>query len=139
VEENYMAVSIETKDGETYDGILGRDTRTSVVVRNAAGDTEIKTANIKSRRMTGRSLMPEGFEALGAETLRDIIGYICASDSKYRVIDLKSAFTADTRKGLFITPANTQDTLEFKKFGVLKAGDVPFDVVNPTRTRNGNN
>ena len=139
VEENYMAVSIETKDGETYDGILGRDTRASVVVRNAIGDTEIKTADIKSRRMTGRSLMPEGFEALGAETLRDILAYMTAGDSKYRIIDLKNAFTADTRKGLFLMPENTQDTLEFKKFGVIKADDVPFDVVNPTRTRNGNN
>jgi len=139
VEENYMTVSIETKDGETYDGILGRDTRASVVVRNAAGDTEIKTADIKSRRMTGRSLMPEGFEALGPETLRDIIGYICASDSKYRVIDLKNAFTADTRKGLFITADNPQDSLEFRKFGVLKVDDVPFDVVHPTRTKTGNN
>jgi putative membrane-bound dehydrogenase-like protein len=139
VEENYMSVSIETKDGESYDGILGRDTRASVLVRNANGDTEIKTADIKSRRMTGRSLMPEGFEALGAETLRDMLGYMIGGDSKYRVIDMKSAFTADTRKGLFQREENPQDTLEFKKFGVLKVGDVPFDVVNPTRSRTGNN
>jgi putative heme-binding domain-containing protein len=139
VEENYMSVSIETKDGETYDGILGRDTRTTVVVRNAAGDTEIKTADIKSRRNTGRSLMPEGFEALGAETLRDILAYLAAGDSRFRVINMSDAFNADSRKGLFLTPENTQDTLEFKKFGVLKAGDVPFDVVSPARARTGRN
>lgn len=139
VEENYMAVSIETRDGETYDGILGRDTRASVVIRNAAGDTEIKTSDIKSRRVTGRSLMPEGFEALGPEILRDVIGYICASDSKYRVIDMKSAFTADARKGLFLTPENTQDTLEFRKFGMMKVDDVPFDIVSPVRTKSANN
>jgi putative heme-binding domain-containing protein len=139
VEENYMAVSIETKSGDSYDGILARDTRSSVLIRNASGDTEIRTADIKSRRLTGRSLMPEGFEALGAETLRDIIAYMAGGDSKYRVIDLKSVFTADTRKGLFQTAENTQDTLEFRKFGMLKVDDVPFDVVNPTRTRAGNN
>ncbi len=139
VEENYMATSIETKDGENYDGIVSRENRTSVVLRNAVGDTEIKTADIKSRRMTGRSLMPEGFEALGAETLRDVLTYMIGSDSKYRVIDMSDAFNADSRKGLFLTPENTQDTLEFKKFGVLKAGEVPFDVVSPTRSRTGKN
>jgi putative heme-binding domain-containing protein len=139
VEENYMATSIETKDGETFDGIVSRENRSTVVLRNAVADTEIKTADIKSRRMTGRSLMPEGFEALGAESLRDILSYMIGSDSKYRVIDLRNAFTADSRKGLFLTPDNTQDTLQFKKFGILKAGDVPFDVVSPTRSLNGNN
>ena len=139
VEENYMATSIETKDGETYDGIVSRENRSSVVLRNAIGDTEIKTADIKSRRVTGRSLMPEGFEALGAEALRDILAYIAGGDSRYRALDLSSAFTADSRKGLFLTPDNVRDTLEFKKFGVLKADDVPFDVVSPTRTRTGKN
>jgi len=139
VEENYMAVSIETKDGESYDGILGRDTRASVVVRNVAGETEIKTTDIKSRRMTGRSLMPEGFEALGPETLRDILTYMAGGESKYRVIDMESAFTADTRKGLFNSQAQMDETLQFRKFGLIKAGDVPFDVENPARVKTGNN
>ena len=139
VEENYMAVSVETKEGESFDGILGRDTRASVVVRNVAGDTEIKTADITSRRMTGRSLMPEGFEALGTEALRDILTYMAGGESKYRIIDLKPAFTADTRKGLFSSQAQTDETLVFRKFGLIKVGDVPFDVENPTRVKTGNN
>jgi putative membrane-bound dehydrogenase-like protein len=139
VEENYMATSIETKDGDTYDGIVSRENRSSVVLRNATGDTEIKASDIKSRRLTGRSLMPEGFEALGAETLRDILTYMVGSEGRYRVIDLSQAFTADSRKGLFLTPENTQDTLQFKKFGLLKTGEVPFDVVSPSRSRNGRN
>ncbi len=139
VEENYMATSIETKEGENYDGIISRENRNSIVLRNAVGDTEIKTADIKSRRMTGRSLMPEGFEALGAESLRDVIAYMIGGDHRYRAIDLSSAFTADSRQGLFLAPENTRDTLEFRKFGVLKADDVPFDVVSPMRSRTGKN
>ncbi len=139
VEENYMSVSIETRDGESYDGILGRDTRGSVVLRNAAGDTEFRAADIKSRRNTGRSLMPEGFEALGEEGLRDLLAFMIGGDSKYRVIDLKAAFNADTRKGLFQSAESTQDTLQFTKFGVIKAGEVPFDVISPARSLNGNN
>jgi uncharacterized protein len=139
VEENYMTVSIETKDGESLDGIIGRENRSAIVLRNAVGDTEIKTSDIKSRRNTGRSLMPEGFEALGAEALRDIIAYMIGGDSKYRVIDLRSAFTADTRKGIFNSQEQTQETLRFRKFGIIKAGEIPFTVENPARVTSGNN
>jgi len=50
VEPNFSRFSIETKDGETYDGIIGRENRSSVVLRNASGDVEVKAENIKSRR-----------------------------------------------------------------------------------------
>jgi putative heme-binding domain-containing protein len=139
VEENYMSVSIETKDGETYDGIIGRENRSAIVLRNAVGDNEIKTADIRSRRLTGRSLMPEGFEALGAEALRDMLTYMMGSDGKYRVIDLKGAFTADTRRGLFNSQEAVEETLRFRKFGIVKVGDVPFGVENPARVTTGNN
>ena len=89
--------------------------------------------------MTGRSLMPEGFEALGADTLRDMLVYMSGGDSKYRVIDMKSAFTADTRKGLFSSAEQAGETLSFKKFGLIKAGQIPFEVENPTRVKTGNN
>lgn len=139
VEDNYMAVSIETKDGETYDGILGRDTKQSVVIRNAINDTEIKGSDIKTRRNTGRSLMPEGFEALGTEPLRDLLTYMIGGDTKFRVIDLKGVFTADTRKGIFQSQESTGETIRFRKFGLIKAGDVPFEVANPTKVASGNN
>ncbi len=139
VEENYMATSIETKDGETYDGIISRENRTSIVLRNAVGDTEIKTADIKSRRVTGRSLMPEGFEALGTEALRDMLAYIIGGDNKYRVLDMKSAFTADSRQGIFLNQDLSNDTLRFRKFGIIKAGEVPFAVENPAKVTTGRN
>ena len=65
VEENYMSVSIETKDGESYDGILGRDTRASVLVRNAAGDTEIKTTDIKTPSHDGPLVDAGGIRSAG--------------------------------------------------------------------------
>ena len=72
-----------------------------VVLRNASGDIEIKTGNIKSRRNTGLSLMPNGFEALGAEGLRDLLGFICADENRFRVLDLKNAFTASSTRGIY--------------------------------------
>jgi putative membrane-bound dehydrogenase-like protein len=139
VEPNFVAWSIETTDGETYDGIIARENRNGVTLRHASGEMEIKRENIKSQRNTGRSLMPEGFEALGDEPLRDLISYLGGSDSKFRIIDLKPAFTASTTRGLFNSPEALDETLKFTKFGLVKCGDVPFEVVSPARATTGNN
>jgi putative membrane-bound dehydrogenase-like protein len=139
VEENFVAISIETKDGEAYDGVVSGENRDSLKLRNASGDIEIQKRNIASRRSTGRSLMPEGFEALGPEGLRDLLGYIASEEGRYRIIDLRPAFTADSTKGIYATRESIREGLHFKKFGVVKVGDVPFDIVNPAKSANGNN
>jgi putative membrane-bound dehydrogenase-like protein len=131
VEENFVSVSIETKDDQSYDGIVGRENKSTVLLRNAAGDVEINKTDIAKRKSTGRSLMPEGFESLGGEALRNIISYMCANDNKYRMIDLKPTFTASSLRGIYNSPDSVEETLKFKKFGVVKVDDVPFDVVNP--------
>ncbi len=139
VEPNYYAYSIETKDGEIYDGVIARENSNGITLRNAAGDIDIKTSDIKSRRNTGLSLMPNGFEALGGEALRDILSFLCSGESNYRIIDLKSAFTANSSKGIWQDEENPADSLTFKKFGVIKVGEVPFEVVHPLKSSSGNN
>jgi putative membrane-bound dehydrogenase-like protein len=139
VEPNYYAYSVETKDGETYDGIITRENKNSLTLRNAAGDMEIKLENVKGRRNTGLSLMPNGFEALGGDNLRDILAYLCAGEANFRIIDLKASFTANTRKGLFTSQDRTEESLDFKRFGMIKAGDVPFEIINPLKSTSGNN
>lgn len=139
VEENYVATSIETSDDQVLDGIVVRENRSTVVLRNNLTDIEVKTSDIKVRRSTGRSLMPEGFEALGEEALRDLLAYMGAGENKYKIIDLKSVFNASSTHGLFYNRDSTDETLRFRKFGIIKAGDVPFEVVTPARTTSGNN
>ncbi len=139
VEPNYYAYSIETKDGEIYDGVIARENSSSVTLRNAAGDSDIKTSDIKTRRNTGLSLMPNGFEALGGEALRDILSFLCSGESNYRIVDLKPAFTANSSKGIWQEEENAADGLTFKKFGVIKVGEVPFEIVNPLKANSGNN
>ena len=133
VEPNFVSTVIETKDDQSFDGIIERENASEVVLRNAAGDYTIRVSNIKSRSSSGRSLMPEGFEQLGAEGLRDLLAYICADESRFRLLDLTKAFTANNSRGLFITPDNREDTITFRKYGLQKAGDVPFDVVSPDK------
>ncbi|MEO7297741.1 MAG: PVC-type heme-binding CxxCH protein [Verrucomicrobiota bacterium] len=139
VEPNFIAYSIETADDQSLDGILASENKKSVVLRNATGDFEIERKNIKSQRSTGRSLMPEGFEALGGEGLRDLLSYICAGENRFRVIDLKKAFTASSTRGLYNSTEAMEETIAFKRFGLVKIGDVPFEIVSPAANPNGNN
>ncbi len=139
VEPNYLSWSFDTLDGETYDGIVGRENRESVFIRTAVGDLELKTAKIKNRRNTGRSLMPDGFEALEAAGLRDILTYLTEGDSRFRVLDLGQAFTANSTRGIYVSSESASESVQFKRFGLMKAGGVPFEVANPAKTANGNN
>ncbi|MFM1767696.1 MAG: hypothetical protein RJA22_225 [Verrucomicrobiota bacterium] len=134
VEPNYVAVNLETRDGESHTGVVVRENKTTVVIRDASGETEIKAADIVSRTSTGRSLMPEGFESLGAPALRDLLAYLCAAEAKYRLIPLGSVVTADSTRGLFDSLDREDQSLPFKRFGLVKAGEVPFEILNPAHT-----
>src|SRR5437879_12415816 len=73
VEPNFYNTSNETKDELSYDGIIARENKAELVLRNATGDFTIRKDDIKSRRSTGLSLMPEGFESLGGGGLRELV------------------------------------------------------------------
>ncbi len=139
VEPNYVAVSIDTRDDLTYDGIVLRENNAVVVLRNQTAETEIRKDNIASRHSTGRSLMPEGFEQLGAEGLRDVLTYLCADEQHYRILDLSDAFTANTSHGIYNSVQSRDESLRFRRWGTIKHKDVPFDIVSPQRTATGNN
>ena len=55
VDATFVAVSIETKDGELHDGVVTRENNQLVALANAAGEKEIKKSDIKKRTSTGRS------------------------------------------------------------------------------------
>jgi type 1 glutamine amidotransferase len=103
-------------------------------MRSLAGVQEIKVKDIKSRVNTGRSLMPEGFEGLGGEVLRDIIAYMQSVDGgKFRVVDLRDAFTATTAFGLYAKQETKGDSFVFKKTGNVNIEGVPFNIVAPEK------
>ena len=139
IDAGYELFNVETKDGQLQSGILAQENDARIVLRSPAGDVEIPKANVKSSVNTHRSLMPEGFEGLGADALRDILTFICGADSRFRVLDLSGAFTADTRRGLYQSQEALHDTLTFKKFGIVTVDGVPFDLVNPESSPLGGN
>lgn len=139
VDPSFLAWNIETKDGQFYAGVIARENSASITLKSLAGQQEIKVADIKSRTNTGRSLMPEGFDGLGEEMLRDILTYIVSSDGgKFRTLDLRPAFTTSSANGLYISPENKDDTIMLRKAGNVMVEGVPFNVITPEKNPSGN-
>ena len=139
VEPSYLAWNIETKEGQFYAGIIIRENPASITLKSLAGQQEVKVADIKSRVNTGRSLMPEGFDGLGEEILRDILTYIVGADgAKFRTLDLRKAYTASTSRGLYVSPEAKSDTIDLKKTGTVSVEGIPFNVVAPEKSATGN-
>jgi putative membrane-bound dehydrogenase-like protein len=139
VDPSFWAWNITTKKGETLAGVIITENQASLTLRNQTGDFEIKKDDIATRENTRRSLMPEGLEALGAETLRDILAFICGGEQKFRVVDLREAYTADSRRGLFASEEATGDTVHFAKFGNITADEVPWFIMDPAKSATGAN
>jgi putative membrane-bound dehydrogenase-like protein len=139
VEPSFLTWNIETKDGQFYAGIIVRENPSSITLKSLAGQQEVKVADIKSRVNTGRSLMPEGFDGLGEEVLRDILTYMVSVDGgKFRTLDLRKAYTANTAQGLYLSPENKEDSIILKKTGTVNVEGIPFNILAPEKSATGN-
>ncbi len=79
LEGNFIAYNITTKKQEEYSGLIARENAERVVLRNLEGEVEIRRADIAAMTSSGLSLMPEGLEALGETTIRDIVAHLLAA------------------------------------------------------------
>jgi putative membrane-bound dehydrogenase-like protein len=131
VDPSFVAWNLETKDGQLFNGVIESENPTTITLKSLAGVQQVKVADIRKRENTGRSLMPEGFDGLGGEPLRDIIAYMQSVDGgRFRTIDLRDAFTASTTTGLYNSQDAKKDSFEFVKAGTVKVGDIPFNIVS---------
>lgn len=77
VDDEHRTWNITMKDGTIYSALIASENTAIVTLRQPGGvSIPVKVTEISSRVKAANSLMPEGLEALGAETLRDIIAYI---------------------------------------------------------------
>jgi type 1 glutamine amidotransferase len=83
--------------------------------------------------------MPEGFEQLGAEGLRDLLTYICADEARFRILDMTRVFNVNNSKGIYASEESKDESVRFRKHGTIKVGDVPFDVLSVKKSPTGNN
>jgi putative membrane-bound dehydrogenase-like protein len=139
VDPSFWQWNITTKKGESLAGVITSENSAAITLRNQGGDVEIRKDDIATRENTHRSLMPEGLEGLGGEGLRDILSYMTASEGRYRVLDLREAYTADSRMGLFANQDARGDSVFFSAFGNIAAEKIPFFLMDPEKSVNGRN
>ena len=140
VDNEHRTWSIALKGGKFVTGIIARENERNVTLKLPGGALQdVKVADIKSRQDTGLSLMPEGFEALGADGLRDLLTFLSGGSSKYRAINLGRSFTTDTTGGLYASREAKNDTVQPKRYGVTIIEGVPFSLPDPSTTPTGGN
>jgi putative membrane-bound dehydrogenase-like protein len=83
VAPNYIAFEIETKDGESYIGIISNETTSTITVLEAYSKSDvIARPNIKRMRSLGQSLMPAGLEqGLTAQDFANLLEYITTAEA----------------------------------------------------------
>ena len=82
VRPEFVAYVVETKDDESYVGLVVNETSASVTLRQAYGKEDvISRANIAKMRSQGQSVMPEGLEAgLSAQDMADLLEFISTAE-----------------------------------------------------------
>lgn len=78
INPGFVAVEIETRDGESQQGLVGGESAEAVTLLQAGG-TQVVIPRKEVLRMTtsGQSLMPEGLESgRTPEQLRDLIAFL---------------------------------------------------------------
>lgn len=149
VDDERRAWAFTLRDGSQVIGLISSENTAGVTLRLPGGtDRALAAADIAKREPRAQSLMPEGYESLGAENLRNLLAHLRAAAGpaasgtqvgRYFLVDLAGAVTADSRQGIYAAKAATDQTLRFRKFGDLTANGVPFRVLDPARHPRGAN
>jgi putative heme-binding domain-containing protein len=78
VEGRFAAYQLETKDGETYVGLLAEENAAGLTILQASGVRQtVPRAEVKSLTASKLSLMPEGLEqGMSAQDLSDVMAFV---------------------------------------------------------------
>jgi putative heme-binding domain-containing protein len=84
VREGYQQIIIEMQDGEEYSGVIKGETANLLTLRDSTGrEHKIDRRDVKARRNSALSLMPEGLHAaLSLEEFADLITYLATLKSQ---------------------------------------------------------
>lgn len=138
VEAAYLEYVAETVDGQLIAGVLTYDGPDAITLAHSGGEETIRRDEIDSLRSTGRSPMPTGFEELGAEGLRDILGFLCQGYEDFRVVRLSNHYNASSTLGLYDRRHDAKP-MRFREYGVVDVAGTPMEIGDPERAPDGNN
>jgi putative membrane-bound dehydrogenase-like protein len=142
VDDEHRAWSFEMRSGTQLVGLIAAENTAGVTLKLPGGTLmPLAAADIVKREPRTASLMPEGYEALGENSLRNMLAYLKALSvpaasgtqvGRYFYVDLSRVATADSREGIYMARDKVAETLRFKKFGDLKGNGIPFRVIDPS-------
>lgn len=80
VREGYQRTVVELRDGDEMAGLVKSETTDTLTLRDAAGQLQvIRKADVRERRQTPDSMMPEGLQTgLSLDEFRDLIAYLAS-------------------------------------------------------------
>ena len=137
VDPAYVEYVARTLDGQTYTGIMVRETPEGIVLRNTNGDESVARRDLDSLRSTGISLMPTGLGDLGPEVLRDIMAYLTRNSQGMQILDLE--LVANVNSGEYLFDDQRNEGYTFKRMGILEIEGVPFSLRDPDSLASGKN
>ncbi len=77
VEGNYRLWVVQTKKGDTYAGRLVSETKNAFEMLDTTGKPHtILREDVEKMAMQNKSIMPDGFESLGADQLTDLLEFV---------------------------------------------------------------
>jgi putative membrane-bound dehydrogenase-like protein len=78
VASQYIAYTVNTKDGQTIAGVISNDTASSMTLKMPGGaEKTLQRSEIKGSSSNGQSLMPEGLETgMTVEDMADLLSFI---------------------------------------------------------------
>jgi len=84
IREGYQRVEVETKSEEMFEGLVKAETNDELTLRDANGNNRrISKADIKDRRNSQLSLMPDGLEAgMTLQDFADLVAYLTSLKGK---------------------------------------------------------
>jgi len=141
VDAEYRVWNLARRNGSIlFRGLSPVKNANTVLIRNAGGiETEVRVEDLKSRVDTGMSLMPEGFEGLGAESLRGSYGVPRGTGNRFRILNLNQQFTGEYAPWTVCRGRRFGDTIGFTKTGTVVVKGIPFRVADATSTVSGSN
>jgi len=110
VDDEHRAWSFEMRSGAQMVGLIAAENTAGVTLKLPGGTLmPLAAADIVKREPRAASLMPEGYEALGEKSLRNLLAYLRALSvpaasgtqvGRYFYVDLSRVATADSRTGI---------------------------------------
>ncbi|HYG74578.1 MAG TPA: PVC-type heme-binding CxxCH protein [Planctomycetota bacterium] len=137
VEGNFRTYTIKTNDGRIVSGLLKSENKNSIELLDSdAKSTIVQREDIAKMIASPLSLMPEGFEKIGAEDLSHLLEFL-TEKGHFFPLPLEKVATFPSSRRMFLGLGD-EEKLIFKRWGPQTAFDIPFNVVDPQGGKRNN-